>query len=69
MNATKTFKEKLPSNIFECFRISLTINTDNKNPTDEDVEKYISALVDTSDKEHAYAGQTINTHQTFRPAT
>jgi hypothetical protein len=69
MTATSSFKEKLPSEIFESFRIGLIINTWNKNPSDEDVEKYIHALVDTSDSSHAHDRKQMTTKPTFHPAS
>ena len=48
---TKPLKEILPKELFACFRYSLIINTSNNNPTDEEVEKYIYALLDTSDQD------------------
>jgi hypothetical protein len=58
----------MPRDVFECFRLTLKINTGNQHPTDEEVKKYIHALVDTSDANHSYAGQPLNTKTTFKPA-
>ncbi|MDR0369543.1 MAG: hypothetical protein LBH96_03360 [Candidatus Peribacteria bacterium] len=55
--------------IFECFRLTLKINTGNQNPTDEEVEKYIHALLDTSDSHHSHDRKPMSTKPTFKPAS
>lgn len=63
-----TFKEIIPEDVFECFRLSLMINTWRKEVTDNEVEKYIYALVDTSDAKHSHDRKPMNSKRTFTPA-
>jgi uncharacterized membrane protein len=62
------FKDKLPKEVFETFRISLIIKTWNETPSDEEVERYIYALVNTSDS-HPHDWKPMSSTPTFKPAT
>jgi hypothetical protein len=63
-----TFKEILPEEVFGCFRISLMVNTWKEKVSDEEVERYIYSLLDTSDTHHSHDRKPMNTSPTFKPA-
>lgn len=65
--AFTTLKELLPQELFECFRFSLMLNTGKEKISDEEVEKYIISLADTSDQQNN-TGKLITGKPTFRPA-
>jgi hypothetical protein len=68
-NILPSFKELVPEDVFECFRLSLMVHTGKKDIPDNEVERYIYALLDTSDTQHTHDRQKIQTQPTFRPAT